>query len=274
MMVSSLISFQIWNIADIDLPEVLQGASLDQFQRNVFRIGLSVNHIGTFLIPGILFMYMYHKNESFEFLNLNKNFRILDVVMWSVLTLFSYPVIAKLAEFNMSLPLPDWMTSAQSDSMALLTQTLQMDNSLELMLSIFLVGLLAAVGEELIFRGIIQKRLEGTMNNPHAAIWTASFIFGAFHMQFERVLPLAFLGLILGYSYYYSKTLWVPTILHFLNNTIQVISVYVLSQTGNMPEIDAIPEVPTVLVIISLLITILLAIAVVRISSQPDEAGP
>jgi len=76
------------------------------------------------------------------------------------------------------------------------------------------------------FRGVIQKKLKNILNNPHIAILITSFVFSAIHMQFFGFLPRFFLGMILGYLFYYSGNLWMPIIAHFINNALAVLLMY------------------------------------------------
>lgn len=93
-------------------------------------------------------------------------------------------------------------------------------------------------------------------------------------MQFERLLPLSFLGLIMGYSFYYTKSLWTPIILHFLNNGLQVMAYYVAINKGELPEIDNIPSVSLSIVLASLFLTAGLAYISVKASQSDYEPRP
>ena len=45
-------------------------------------------------------------------------------------------------------------------------------------------------------------------------------------MQFQGFLPRFCLGLLLGYSFYWSKNLWIPIIMHFTNNAVVILLHY------------------------------------------------
>ncbi len=272
ILIANLLSGGLWSIYGIDITEILEGASLDKNERIVFRLGLMINHFGTFLLPAIIYCLLFLKDDTFSFLKLDQKVELKSLVLWGILILFSYPLIAQLTQWNLAIPLPDWMASSQTHAFALLEQTLKMESVLELFISILLVGVLAALGEELIFRGIVQNQLLRVYNNPHIAIILSAIIFGGFHMQFERIIPLSLLGLFLGYSYYYSKSLLVPIILHFINNTFQILSIYFVTRAGEMPAIDEVPQLPWSLVLSSFFITILLFMWAVRMSKEVDES--
>ena len=76
------------------------------------------------------------------------------------------------------------------------------------------------------FRGIIQTKLKNIFKSPHIAILIASFIFSAVHMQFFGFLARFILGVILGYLFYYSGSLWMPIIAHFINNGLAILLMY------------------------------------------------
>lgn len=270
MLVGSLASMLVWNIGNVEIDKVLSGQELTENQRIILRIGLICNHAFTFLISGLLFCYIFMRSHISEHLKLNTRVSFLSLGAWGFVILASYPLIAQLTEWNNALPLPEWLSSSQGDAFALLSQTLKMDGWIELLISILLVGFFAAIGEELIFRGIVQNELFNSWKNHHSAILVSSLIFGGFHLQFERIIPLAFLGAILGYSYHYTKSLSVPIILHFANNTFQVLSIYFITRKGEMPKVDEIPDLPWPFVMASLFFTSILAYAAIKFSRSEE----
>ncbi|MFT4566932.1 MAG: membrane protease YdiL (CAAX protease family) [Saprospiraceae bacterium] len=270
--VSNLLSLGIWELGDLSMNEV-QGDNLISFgERMLLRIGLSINHLGMFLIPGCIWVYLFRKKDYPPFLKLN-SFTSGHVYLWALIILCSYPLIAFLSQVNMDLPLAEWMRSSNEATLNLMEKTLFMDGIAELLMNLFLVGLLAAFGEELIFRGIIQRTFSQHWNNPHLAIWVTALIFGLFHMQFERFIPLAFLGLLLGYAYYYTDSLWSAILLHFINNGLQVLLLY-STRGEELPKVDKIPEIPIVITVLSFLLTLSLFYIATRLANMSDERRP
>ena len=267
--ISNLLSLGLWELGDLSLDEV-QGENLLSFgERMLLRLGLSINHLGMFLIPGCIWIYIYKKTTFPIFLKLNP-FNSGHLYLWGFLILCSYPLIAFLSQVNMELPLAEWMRNSNEATMNLMEKTLYMDGIIELSMNLFLVGLLAAFGEELIFRGIIQRTFSEHWKNPHLAIWVTALIFGLFHMQLERFIPLAFLGLLLGYAYYYTNSLWSAIILHFINNGLQVLLLY--STSGEeLPKVDEIPEIPIAVTVLSFLLTLGLFYIAKRLANKSDE---
>jgi membrane protease YdiL (CAAX protease family) len=81
-----------------------------------------------------------------------------------------------------------------------------------------------AIGEEMLFRGIIQTDLQraiGKWNGLHVT----SFLFGIMHMSWrspEELLFATLSGYLLGYVYMKTKSLTLPISLHGINNTVLV----------------------------------------------------
>ncbi len=80
-------------------------------------------------------------------------------------------------------------------------------------------GLIGPICEEIIFRGVI---LEGLLKkyNPTKAIIFSALIFGLIHMQPLQVMGTFFAGLILGWIYVKTQSLWGVIVLHVINNVI------------------------------------------------------
>lgn len=82
--------------------------------------------------------------------------------------------------------------------------------------TLFLVSLLAGVGEELLFRGVIQGGLSGWLG-PWPALILASVFFGLMHALTRAYFIVATLmGLYLGLFFMWTGNLLIPILIHFL----------------------------------------------------------
>jgi sodium transport system permease protein len=99
--------------------------------------------------------------------------------------------------------------------------------SLSLPMLILLVGVLPAVAEEALFRGWTLRGLRSQMSG-FAAVVLSAVIFGAFHLEPERILFTGLLGLALGLMALRSGSLWPGMLAHALNNGILI----TLAKTG------------------------------------------
>lgn len=86
-----------------------------------------------------------------------------------------------------------------------------------------LVSFFAPIIEEIIFRGIIQKGLINKGVKPQTAIVVSALVFGLVHFNPWQFIGAFLLGLVLGVVYFRTKSLLMPMLLHFFNNTIAAI---------------------------------------------------
>lgn len=81
------------------------------------------------------------------------------------------------------------------------------------------VGVLIPVIEELVFRGIILGEFLSTMN-ADVAVFLSALIFGTMHMQPVQIGYALVCGLILGYVYLYSNSLYLSIAIHIIFNVL------------------------------------------------------
>ena len=130
-------------------------------------------------------------------------------------------------------PLEQWMREMETQLMELTRFLTDFQSISELLLGILVIGVLAGIGEEVFFRGVIQPKLQGYLRSPHWGIWLTAIIFSAIHVQFYGFLPRLFLGALFGYMYHYTGSLIYPILAHILNNSLTLLAVY-LSNQGHL----------------------------------------
>ena len=87
-----------------------------------------------------------------------------------------------------------------------------------------MLSILPAIGEELFFRGILQKICIGIFKNNFAGIGITSLVFGMLHFQIENLLSIVFASILLGLIYDYSKNIFLTILLHFGFNFFSLVS--------------------------------------------------
>jgi membrane protease YdiL (CAAX protease family) len=136
-----------------------------------------------------------------------------------------------LIQWNSNLDLPDgvfenWARQTE-DSATELTKFMASFNSIgEYLVGILIIALLPGIGEEIVFRGMLQPELQKCFKNVHVGIWLSAIFFSALHLQFYGFVPRVFLGALFGYMYYWSGNLLVPMFAHFINNLFAVSVLY------------------------------------------------
>ncbi len=192
--------------------------------RNFLRSVIATNHVFTFVLPSLVFIYFYKKNKWKAYPLLNKLPSKSNLLIGAVLIVLAMPLAQySYIIFKDASWLPEWARSIEDDTNELIMNLLSNKSIPELLFNLLVIAVIPAIGEELIFRGIIQKNIEQATRNPHVAIWLAAILFSAIHMQFEGFVSRMLLGAILGYLFYFSRNIWVPIFAHFVNNGFQVI---------------------------------------------------
>lgn len=158
-------------------------------------------------------------------------------------------------QWNMNIQLPHWLgdfeTWAQEKEAALkkLTTLVTTFHSVaDLGVGILVIGILPAIGEELLFRGLIQQLCYTITHNIHMAIGISAFAFSALHLQFYGFVPRFLLGALFGYIYWWTKDLVFPMVAHLFNNAFTLLMLF-LSQQGIITQEITTPTVPSKAVI-------------------------
>jgi membrane protease YdiL (CAAX protease family) len=89
--------------------------------------------------------------------------------------------------------------------------------------NLLMIAILPAIGEELLFRGVLLRLFREWTKNVHVAIIITALLFSFIHFQFYGFLPRFLMGVLFGYLVYWSGSLWVSVIAHFVNNGTAVI---------------------------------------------------
>jgi membrane protease YdiL (CAAX protease family) len=244
LLFSVFVSFFVINLlgALIAIP-VFQVSFTKMFE--IFEQGDIINHIAffkyfqilqsfsVFVVPPFIVAWLYSRN-SFSFLRLNIPPLLPTYFLLFLLMFFSIPIINHLVEINQNLSFPEslksveqWMSQKEENANQIMVEFLKADNISALLLNLFMIAVLPAVGEELLFRGVLQRLIGKWLKNKHVGIFLAAVLFSAMHLQFYGFLPRLALGILFGYLFLWSGTLWLPIMAHFINNATAVIAFYV-----------------------------------------------
>ncbi len=225
-----------------------------------------VNSLGMFVIPPFIIAKLYSDNLG-NYLAINSIPKLNSAIITGAAMIVALPIIAYSAEINSYLVFPDslqfildWMKAMENTALEITVSLLKMDTPVEFLVNLLMIGIIPAVGEELLFRGVIQKILGKWLKSHHIAILLTAFIFSAFHLQFLSFLPRFLLGIYLGYLLVWTGNIWLPIIAHFVNNA-SAVTYYYFADIDIAQEMNnaSANEFPIYVVIISALIFGLLA---------------
>ena len=185
--------------------------------------------IAMFIIPAIFLGYIF-KEGKVSFLKLDRTPESGNIIIVILLTIMIIPLNSYTGFLNSKLAFPDWLSGIEhwmrtkEDTATTLTGLLIKTNGLnDLVINIFVLAIIPAIAEELVFRGILQQILCKLFRSNHTGIWITSILFSAVHMQFFGFIPRLILGLCFGYLFFWTSNLWLPIVAHFINNLVPVV---------------------------------------------------
>lgn len=193
------------------------------------KFAQALQHISFFVIPPLLVAWLM-TGQVFRYFGMHIFPGYTALLLVIILALALLPLTGDLGVLNSGLKLPEWLSGLESwiqskeDEAANLTAWLiESGNTRSLLVNIFILALLPAVGEELLYRGVLQQIFEKLFRSAHLSVLVTAVLFSASHLQFYGFLPRFLLGLVYGYLFYWSRSIWLPVLAHFVNNLVPVI---------------------------------------------------
>lgn len=245
----------------IATPFVMEGANALKTQRLLQFIGVTC----IFLVPSWLFALAVGKEPLTHF-KLKTYPQAFYLIIGVVLVFISEPVISYTSELNSRFTLPagmkglEQMLKSFEQKAEEATNGLMADHSAAGLISNLLVmAVLPAFAEEIFFRGVLQQFLIRWSKSIHMGVWHSAFWFSFLHFQFYGFLPRLILGVVLGYLFVTSRSLWPNVLFHLLNNSIIVLLFYFNLQHSDIAFFSEDYQFPMYLVAASfLLVTLIL----------------
>lgn len=210
----------------------------------IFKYLQAVQTISLFVLPPILISFMMTSGWG-NWLLIKNRPTIISLLLITCLAVLLIPITSSTGLFNSGMELPSWLSGIENwmlekeETASYLTGILIEAETLPvLLLNLFVIAFLPAIGEEFLFRGVLQQIFQKMFRSGHTAVWITAILFSSIHLQFYGFLPRLILGLVFGYLFYWGRSMWLPVIAHFINNAIPVISSYFMgwNQTGNKAE--------------------------------------
>jgi membrane protease YdiL (CAAX protease family) len=238
VLAAMLYGFNASDINNLGDPKIIEGMKLFQL----------CSAIGLFIVPPVVYGVFVSK-KTVENLGLKRVSAPISYLLIIVLMVVLTPFLSWLIELNANLVFPDflseieaWMRASESNAESLTKAFLTFNGVGSLVYVMLIVAVVPAIGEELLFRGVLQKIIIVWTKNPHAGVWIAAFLFSALHLQFFGFFPRMLLGALFGYLYLWSKSLWLPILGHFINNGTVVMTCYFYPEMVNNADFNFFSE--------------------------------
>jgi uncharacterized protein len=195
-----------------------------------FLRGLTlIQFLGLFVLPSFIFSKMSDP-KPLQFLGLRKPHQSIYWILGIAALLVSIPFVDYLGILNQKITfggeVHQWMKSKEEEAAKLTQFMLSKHTPKDLLLNIVFISVFAGVGEELFFRGVLQRLFIKLTKSPWAGIILTAVLFSGFHVQFFGFFPRLFLGILLGGLYWYSGSLWTAILAHFVYNALIIILAY------------------------------------------------
>lgn len=232
-------------VTGIGLSEMADPSKLDLTKPiyiNMLRGMQAIQFVSLFVAPTFICTWLYSKSEK-KYLGLKAPSHPGYIMAGIGVMLVAIPFTGWLGELNRNIPIPDsvasWMHEQEVDAARTIQALLSRHTIEDLLLNLICVAGFAAVGEELLFRGMVQRLLIKMFKSPFAGILVSAALFSAMHMQFFGFFPRLALGILLGLIYWYSGSLWVAMLAHFIYDAVLIVAAYnnpsMLTEENNLP---------------------------------------
>ena len=257
-----LLSFLFY---DIDMSTFQQQFSENMSMLRYFQF---VQSVGLFVVPPFLIAIISGVGIG-NYLQINKAPKGKLLLIALAIMPVAMLLISFLGYLNSLVSFPDWVVAMEDAANTMAEKMLRTDNIFTFFANIVVIAVVPAIGEELIFRGLIQKYFIQWTKNIHFGVIITAIVFSTIHFQFLGFLPRMAMGLVFGYMLVYSKNIWYPIIAHFVNNAVAVLVIYIDPLQSVAPNVsdESVGQIVG-LGIVSLFLVVGLVIVFKRISEK------
>ncbi len=238
----------------------------------------SATFLGLAVLPMLLWLGVERRSFASWFSEGKVYGHILVVILVTVISFMATNSI--FIDWNAHLTFPDalkdfeqWAREREDLAESVTKFLTEFSGLSELAIGIVVIAILPAIGEELVFRGMLQPQLYRASKNIHVAIWTSAIMFSAFHLQFFGFVPRMLLGALFGYLYYWSGNLLMPMFAHFVNNGFSVLMLYLRRQNITDMDVEAPEAAPWPAIVGFTLLVIALLFYYKRFFERKTEHG-
>ena len=265
-------------LAQITGISLLQLAAIDWSQPNdqlltMMRGMLLIQFLGLFVAPSLLFAY-FSDPQPMDYIGLKQKGTLYFWVLGIASLLLAIPLVQYTGELNKQIHfgegMQQWMQSMEDSAAEQIKFLLGRNTISDLLLNIIFIAFFAGVGEELFFRGVLQRLFIRATQNPWLGIIIAAAVFSAFHFQFFGFIPRFLLGIVLGAIYWYSGSLWPAMAAHFLYDAFFITLAYFYPQ---IIEQDELPFLGDVGLVVSALVSAALVAGLVWLMKKKSTVN-
>lgn len=275
-MLGKELSLRVYGIDPHTILNPVNQIELSATNVNAAKLYMGVVSFGSFILTSLIVILTFQK-RILSFTSLDVPPKLVNVIISLLILVVSIPLVNWLLALNQSIPIPpgsfmDFLEHQEELNNFTYDVILTGNTGLVVVLNLFLIGLIPAMGEELFFRGIMMRIFKSLTGNIHLGIWLSALLFATLHFQVLKIVPMILLGAMFGYIYYLSGSLWITIILHFVNNSIAVLLDYFDEpHTGGNPLMDDQASFAWYLVLGSAALVTVLFISLKKLNPNPPD---
>lgn len=216
------------------------GLDIENAPQTSFRLMQIASQILFILLPALIFAKLIYEDVTtvirFRFPSLKEvgiflaGVLLLTSLLQEYLNLQNYYFEKLAASFSIINSLKESFDSISKMLEGAYGKLLAVNNFADALLVVLVIAVTPAICEEVMFRGFIQTSFELKWKKFGGALVTAIF-FGVYHFNPYALLPLILLGLYFGYAAYKSDSIFIPMILHFVNNFAAVLLFFIIGDS-------------------------------------------
>jgi uncharacterized protein len=226
-LISLIIIFILYQIVGGVLTLLLFGMTPDTAHVGGFRLATALGELLLIFVPTLILVRAATWSPA-EYLRLRRpGWKVILVPLVGIFSLEQ--MLQVYLVFQDKIPFPDALQKDLQNFKELIDQLYkQLAGSStpgEFWIVVLVVGLVPAIAEEFLFRGLVQRSLERSFTPLGSALFTG-VLFGLYHLNPFTLVPLAVLGAYLGFVAMRANSLWVSVATHFYNNFFACIALY------------------------------------------------
>lgn len=231
---------------------------------------LVIQFFSLFIIPVFLFARLCDNSPS-QFLGL-KSTQSLYFILGIIIMITALPFVDWTGTVNHQL-IPEttsigkWMKASEESAGKQIGLMLKGNKVQDLFLNLLFIAAFAGVGEELFFRGVLQRLFIKLFKNVWLGIIVTAIIFSAIHFQFYGFIPRFILGILLGLIYWYSGSLWPAIIAHFMYDGFAVVMIWFNPSLADKESVSVSPGNPVMTAILAIL-SAAVVVAIIRVMKK------
>jgi membrane protease YdiL (CAAX protease family) len=269
-----LIAQQFSGFSIADLLNLISGNSFNDDLKIPLLLYQGITSLFGFIVLPYIYIIAIEKNSIGNYLN-KKALSPIPILLTILIVVSFMGVNSLIIEWNSEFNFPDiienFAREKENEAKYLTEYLTDFSSPYEFLLGFFVIALIAGVGEELLFRGLLQNNLVQITRNVHFGIWLAAFIFGFFHLQFYGIVPRVLLGALFGYLYLWSGNLLIPIIAHITNNGFTLFMIYLHDQELIKYDIEKDVDIPILTAAFFLVLTVFMIIGFKKKVSPKNE---